>query len=316
MNRMLRWMAMGSLALASSLLGAQTPYRIIVPSGPGTGNDVLFRAFAPILSAELGEPVVVDNKSGADGAIAIRELTRAPSDGRTLLAVTDNMLTMNFLLTPYDPKQIKPIVWLMRTTAVLLTRPDAPYRTLEDMLVAARNKPNTVPFGIGAGVYRFNLPLIEAATNSRFLEIPYSGTSATMLTDMLGGRIDATMIELGGALPLIQSGRAKALAVLGTERNPTLPDVPAIAATYPSYSMAMLFGLAVSNTTSPAIAKQMEAAVQRAARQKEMVDFFTVRGQMPYGATGDEVAPSLEKSAAAFRDLVSRTNILQRTQGN
>lgn len=317
MRKLIRWMTACGLAAMGTLAGAQAPYRIIVPSGPGTGNDVLFRSFAPILSEQLQAPVVVENRAGGDGAVAVRELTRAGTDGRTLLATTDNMLTMNHLITPYDPKAIKPLVWLMRTTAVLVAKGDGgKYRNLEEFLAAARAKPETVPIGIGAGVYRFNLALMEKATNTRFKEVPYAGTATQMITDMLGGNIDATMLELGGALPQIQSGRMRALAVMGPERSPVLPDVPTIAGSGYSYSMNMLFGLSVAGGTPDAIAKPVEAAIQRAGRQKATADFFNARGQQVYNASGDEVAPSLDRTATQFRELVTSTDILKRVQGN
>ncbi len=300
-------------ALFAAAAHAQTPYRIIVPTGPGTGNDVLFRAFAQHLSAELQAPVVVENRAGADGAIAVREVGRVGVDGRTLLAVTDNMFTINHLITPYDPKVVRPVAWLTRSTAALVVRADGKYRTLEDLLMAARQKPDTVPIGTGAGLYRFNLPLMEAETRSRFNEIPYKGNVAAIMTDLLGGTLDVTFLEVGGALGQLQSGRLKAVAVLSTERSPALPDVPTIGESgYPGYSMNLMFGLAMSSGAPPEAAKLVEAAALRAIRSKAMKDLVTQRGQQVYGVSGDEVAPALEKSSVAFRELSTRGNFLER----
>ncbi|TFZ02894.1 tripartite tricarboxylate transporter substrate binding protein [Ramlibacter henchirensis] len=300
---------------AASQGSSNRTYRLILSMSPGSGTDALYRAYAKVLSAELQAPVIVDNKPGADGGISFRELARAGADGQTLIAVSDSMLNLLPLVKPgnYDPKSVRPLVNLTRSTAIIVTRADAPYRNLEDLLNAARQKPGELPFGTYALFYRITLARLEEASRTRFRDIPYKGTPTNTLNDLLGGRLEATIYEAGAAVPLIESGRIKPLAILGTERSPVLPAVPTVAESgYPGFSMQVLIGVGVHSGTPEPVVRALEAVAVKAARDPAMVEFANQRGAQNHVLGADAYAGVIEKDAAANRDFVARSGVMQR----
>ncbi|TFZ02877.1 tripartite tricarboxylate transporter substrate binding protein [Ramlibacter henchirensis] len=291
------------------------PYRLILSIGAGSGMDTLFRAYAKVLSEELKAPVVVDNKPGADGAIAFRELARAGTDGHTFMAVSDSMLNFLPVVKPgvYDPKSLRPIVNVTRSTSLIITRADAKYRNLEDLLNAARQKPETVPFGTYALFYRITLARLEEATKSKFKDIPYKGTPANALNDLLGGTLDAIFYEAGGAIPLIESGRVKPLAIVSAERSPSLPKVPTVAESgYPGFSMYFLQGMGVHSGTPEPLVRQLEAAAVKAARDPSIVEYAKQHATEHYVMGADAFEKYVDKDAALYRDFVARSGIMKR----
>lgn len=300
---------------AASQGSSGRPYRLILPMAAGSGTDTLYRAYAQVLSAELQAPVIIDNKPGADGAIAVRELERAGTDGQTFIAMSDSMLNFLPVVKPgnYDPKSMRPLVNLTKSTAFLVTRGDAKYRNLEDLLVAARQKPGDITFGTYALFYRITLARLEEATKSSFMDIPYKGTFTNTLSDLLGGRIEAAIFEAGAAVPLIESGRIKALAILGTERSPTLPNVPTVAESgYPGFHMQVLLGMSVYSGTPEPVVRRLEAAAVKAARDPAMTEFAKQRAAQNLVMGADAYAATIEKDAASYRDFVARSGIMQR----
>jgi tripartite-type tricarboxylate transporter receptor subunit TctC len=217
---------------------------------------------------------------------------------------------------------MKAVSWFTRTTAVLVVRAENPkYTNLREFVQAARQKPGQVPIGIGAPLYRFNLVNLESALNAQFSDIPYAGNAGALTNDILGGTIDATFLEVGGALPLLQGGKLKALAVVGPERSPALPDVPTVSEIYPSYTPTtaalfgtVMYGLGVMAGTPDAAAKQIEAAANKAARNKAIADYAAQRGQQLFLKTGDEVQPLIDQKVEAYREIAARTKLLERTR--
>lgn len=288
-----------------------------MPIQAGSGMDTLYRAYAPLLSAQLQAPVVIDNKPGADGAIAFNELARAGADGRTFMAVSDSMLNFLPLVKPgvYDPKSLRPVVNITRATSVLVTRADAKYRNLEDLLVAARQKPDDVPFGTYALFYRITLARLEEATKARFKDVPYKGASSNALNDLLGGNLEAIFYEAGGAMPLIESGRLKALAIVSAERSPSMPKVPTVAESgYPGFSMYFLQGMGVHSSTPESVVRQLEAAAVKAARDPAMVEYTKQRATEHYVMDADAFTRYVEKDAALYRDFIARSGVMKRLQ--
>lgn len=303
------------LGLAAGQARDGRSYRIIMPIQAGSGMDSLYRAYLPALSAQLGAPVVIENKPGADGAIAFNELARAGADGRTFMAVSDSMLNFLPLVKPgvYDPKLLRPVVNISRATSVLVTRADAKYRNLEDLLSAARQKPEDVPFGTYAMFYRITLARLEEATKARFRDIPYKGASSIALGDLLGGTLEALFYEAGGAMPLIEAGRLKALAILSAERSPSLPKVPTIAESgYPDFSMYFLQGLGVHSSTPESVVRRLEAAAVKAARDPVMVEYTKQRATEHYVMGADAFEKYVEKDAALYKDFIARSGVMQR----
>lgn len=301
---------------AASQAAGDRIYRMILSIGPGSGLDTMYRAYAKVLSAELQAPVVVENKPGADGGIAFREFARAGADGRTFMLVSDSMMSLLPQIKPgvYDHKVLRPIVNLTRSTSLIITRADGKYRNLQDLLDAARLKPGSVAFGTYALFYRFTLARLEEATKTRFNDIPYKGTPANALNDLLGGTIDAIFYEASGAIPLIESGRVRALAVLGTERLPApLATVPTVTESgYPGFSMYLLLGMGIHSGTPEPLARQLEAVAIKAARSPEMIEYAKQRSTQHYVLGSNEFNSIIDKDTVTYKDFVARTGIDKR----
>lgn len=208
----------------------QRPISIYVPFGPGSGSDVFARYFGEKLSEKMGTPVVVENKPGAGGAIAMNALRSASADGHTILLGSNSPMAANvsvFKQLPFDPvTDVVPISGLSRSMAVIAVPKDSAINDLDDLIEAAKQEP-----GLNMGTYSpgYELaaaPFLEQADIS-WQNIPYKGLAQTT-TDLIGGQIDVAVIDTPGTVGTIKSGQIKAVAVTGDSRHPELPDVPTL----------------------------------------------------------------------------------------
>ncbi|MCD0501883.1 Bug family tripartite tricarboxylate transporter substrate binding protein [Bordetella petrii] len=206
------------------------PIRLYVPFGPGSGSDVYARYFGEQLTARLGQAVVVENKPGAGGAIAVRATTGSPADGYTILLGSNSPMAVNlstYQSLPYDPVQdVQPICGLTRSMAVLIVPADSPLQTLDDLVRRGRQSP---PLNMGtysAGYQLAAAPFLKQASFN-WQNVNYKGLSQTT-SDVIGGQIDIAVVDTPTTVRIIQSGKIRALAVTGTERHPELPDVPTL----------------------------------------------------------------------------------------
>ena len=245
------------------------PIRIIVPFPPGGGTDNLTRFISDKLNKALGWTFIVENKPGAGGNLALDTTAKSASDGYTLvMAQTDNVV-LNPLLydkLSYDAvKDLAPVAMLASGTAVLVVKADSPYKSIGDLVAAAKAKPGTVSFGspgIGTAAH-LALELWQGANSVKFNHIPYRGI-AQSLPDLLGGQVDMYM----GSIPTLQShikdGKVRAIAVTGTKRSALLPDVPTYEeAGAPGVIIASVWGLMAPAKTPEAIISQINAEVNR-----------------------------------------------------
>lgn len=305
-------------AAAQTFEGWTKPVRVIVPIGPGSGMDITSRVFGQYLAEELKTPVVVENKPGADGSIAVRELLRGGPDGHSLLTIPDTVVSLNPFITPdaYDPKSFRPLFGMTMSTPVLLVRAEDGYQKLEDLLKQAREQPGKVPFGTYGIVYRFGLERLGKATNVSFMDVPYKGSASAALNDLLGGNIRAMFMDSAAALPQVQSGRLKALAVMGPERLPSFPDLPTVQESgYGQFAMQTWIGMAIAADTPPHIAQALEAAALRTLKHEGMQKYAAERGVQLFEADSAKLATLLERDTAMYKDLVANSDILKGARG-
>jgi len=204
------------------------PLRLIVPLTPGSGSDSVSRFMAERLGKELGQNVVVENKPGAETLIATQALLSAPADGYSLLMLSPTSMVINPLTKdklPYDVRDIRPLVSAIRATAVLVAGPASSYKNFKDVATAAGKQPKTVSFATYSSHYLLGALQLQQMANVEFNQVPYKG-AAQVQTDLVGGAIDVALLDIGGALPLIRSGKLVPLATTGKARHPELPNVP------------------------------------------------------------------------------------------
>jgi tripartite-type tricarboxylate transporter receptor subunit TctC len=280
------------------------PITVMVGYPAGGPTDALMRAIAPRLSAELHQPVLVDNRPGANEAIAAQLVSKAAPDGYTLLLSTETPLTQNQYLyrkLNYNPeKDFAPISRLISSPLALVVNANLPVNTLDEFIALARSRPPTKPvtYASGGTGSVLHLPMAMLATQNglNMLHVPYKGV-APLLTDLIGGQVDSAWVAVAGAAPYVNDGRLKALVVDAPKRVKVLAQVPVLSETKVSPVQAdFTFALqAPAGTPTPVIDK-IAAAVRRILldpdfRQKNIDPF----GYVVVASTPAELAEYLAK---------------------
>jgi tripartite-type tricarboxylate transporter receptor subunit TctC len=258
-----RELLVGALAAAAGAARAQSdridgPLRIVLPFGPGSGTDVYARMVAQYLGTALGVAALIDNRPGANGVLAAEAVAHAKPDGNTLLFTTNTTHAANPHLLKelrYDPvKDFAAISKMGNLTFFVLVPASSRYRTMADLVDAARKAPNTVSYGAANSFGMVSGSKLGKNAGVEFLRVPYK-SSPQITTDLLGGQVQFAFIDLAAAAPMVKAGRMRALAVLADKRFPSLPDVPTMAeAGYPGFNVVAWFGMfAPAGTPAPIV---------------------------------------------------------------
>jgi tripartite-type tricarboxylate transporter receptor subunit TctC len=272
---------------------------LVVPYPAGGGNDVLARIVAEAMGKSLGQQLVIENRGGAGGTIATRQVAKSPPDGYTLLIATSS-LAINPSLYPnvgYDPrKDFAPVGLIASSSNVLLVHPSVPARSVTELIALAKQKPAALDFastGNGSSVH-LAAELFASMAGIKLTHIPYKGT-APAITDLLGGHVAIMFATLPSSMGLVKEGKVRALAVTGPSRSALLPDLPTVAeAGLPGYEAVLHYGLVAPAGTPRPVVDKLNGAL-RAALADE-----SVRARM--GVEGAEVLPSTPEDYAADID--------------
>jgi tripartite-type tricarboxylate transporter receptor subunit TctC len=281
-------MMLTALVASASAMAAwpDKPVTLVVPYPPGGATDTVARILAKGLTRELRQSVVIDNKAGAGTAIGAAAVAQAAPDGHTLLISSNTTFTINPALKhklPYDAqKSFEGIGVIGTSPLVLLANPALPAGTVKELVALAAKKPGSLAYGsFGNGTTsHFAGEMFKVMTGSDILHVPYKG-SAPAMTDLIGGQVQLTFDTNVAALPMLQAGKVKAIAVTSARRSPSLPGVPTVAeAGYPDYEMVPWIvvvaprGLPepVRKTLGKAMADVLADAAIRAELQKVGVD--------------------------------------------
>ena len=286
------------------------PVRIVVPSPPGGGTDIVARVLAQHFSKAMGQPFFVENKPGAGNMIGIEFVARSPADGYTVLVVAST-LALNSVLykkVPYDPvKDFAPIALAATAPNVLIVNPALPAKTLAEFIALAKKKPGALSYGtpgIGTSPH-LSMELLKSMAGIDLQHVPYRGTAAAV-TDLIGGQIAATFANALTAKPQVDAGRVRALAVSGPKRIEALAAVPPVSeAGVPGYEAMQWYGLvAPAGTPAPVIAR-LNAEAVKALQSDEMREKLALDGAQPVGSSPAElgalIKSELEKWARVAR---------------
>ena len=287
--------------LSSSVALAEYPDRpikLIVPFAAGAGTDAVARFTAQKLEEQLKQPVVVENRVGASGAIGTQAVANAAPDGYTLLFVASPFTTVA-AATPatanYDPiKQFVPVALIAAGPLVWIANAQAPFTSMREMIAYAKANPGRLAYGsAGAGgVNHLALELFKLKTGTDILHVPYKGI-APATTDLLGGSIMTLTGTIPAVLPHVKSGKARALAVTGDKRSPLMPDVPTMKeAGAGGTEVYNYWGLVAPVGTSSAIVRRLNTEVQKFLAQKDV--------QERMAADGVDLTPGGPERLAAF----------------
>ena len=248
------------------------PIRIIVPFGAGNSVDVVARLVGEQLSRVLNQPVVVDNRPGAAGIIGAEIAAKSPGDGYTLLLGVDALMAVMPHIhskTPYDPfKDFVPITQLTSVPFYLITPPNQPYDSLQQLIAAARAKPNTIPYasyGIGSATH-IRMEYLNNVAGTSMRHIPYR---VSPLPDMMAGLVEVAFEAATTTVPLARTSKIKTLAITSTKRSAVLPAVPAIGESYPGYEADGWHALFAPAGTSQEIVARLNAEVVKIMNNTE-----------------------------------------------
>lgn len=277
--------ALAAVAIAPALAADfpdGKPIKIIVATGVGSGSDLTARQIATGLGKDLNTPVIVDNKTGAGGVIGTDFVAKAAPDGYTLLGTYAQHYTNQLIQkTPYDAvKDFEPIARIANSALVISVGANSPYKTLKDVIEAARQKPGIVTFGSSGNGTTSHMAaaLFEHMAGIKLNHVPYKAPGQVAL-DAAAGQIDLSFNGMSTVLPLIKGGRLRALAVTTAQRSQSLPDVPTVAELgYPGYEAASPIWIFAPRGTPQAVVNKLSEAVVRQAQTQGFKDLCLNQG--------------------------------------
>ena len=290
------------------------PVRIVVPYPPGGFNDTLGRLAAKHLGTMWKQAVIVDNKAGAGTMIGSKEVALAPPDGYTILVVQFPFAANPWLYKniAYDTqKAFAPVLLAGRSPMLLVTHSGSPYRTLGDVVAAAKAKPNQLNYGSsGAGSSNhLAMALFETASDTRMNQVPYKG-STPMLSDLAGGQFDVAIDLLPHAMPFMQSGKVRPLALAAAKRSPLMPDLPTAAeAGVPGYEVTSWHGFVVPASTPQPIIDKINRDLNLVLANDEVKKAFAQQGVVPDGGTPAQFRGFIDGQLALWKKVVQDRNI-------
>ncbi len=295
-------MALSGLLCAPLLAGqAQAdgwpvrPVRFVVPAVAGGTADLLARAVSVRLAEQLGQPVLIDNKPGANTNIGADFVAKATPDGYTL-CLSGMTLSTNpslYAKLPYDPqKDLAPVILLATSGNVLVVNPSLGASSVPDLVALARARPGMLHFGTPAIGSTGHLAgeMFNTMAGVKIAAVHYKG-AAPALTDLIGGSIEMTFDNIPAALQYIRSGRLRALGVTSARRSSVLPDVPTIAeAGLPGYDISAWFGITTTAGTSPEVIERLNAETRRALANPGVIERIAALGFEVAGGSSEQFA--------------------------
>jgi len=306
-----------ALALLQGTAAAQTyparPVRIVSITSPGTGVDDLTRLLANYLSQKTGQSFFVENKPGANTIIACDYVAKAAPDGYTLLLGASSSMAANpflFKNLPYSPtRDFAPIARLNALPVAVVVPASSPYRTLDQLMAAARARPGKLNFGTSSAGYRTMLGAINALAKVDTVDVPYKAMS-NLLPDLIGGVLDYSIIEVSAAVPFVQADKLRVLAVSSPSRLPALPDAPTLAEAGAGDAtlISWVAVFAPAGTPKPVVDKLSKLALEF-VDTPEAKAHFAQRGTTPMPGGPAELAAAIVQDQAKWKRYIEVAGI-------
>jgi len=292
------------------------PIRVIVPFAPGGSTDIVARLVTQRMSQELGQPMVVENKGGAGGAIGASEAARADKDGYTLSIATVSTMAVNAACRPndlpYDPiKDFQPVTNFADVANVISVNPKFPAQDFTAFVAELKKNPGKYSYGSSGtcGVLHLFGEAFRMSTDTDMTHVPYKG-SGPAVTDAVGGQIEVLFDNLPSSMAQIQAGNLRPLAIAWSDRLDTLKNVPTLAEMgYPELNQPVWYGLLAPAGTPMDIVNKLRDAAVLALKDPRVVEGLKLQGAAPSGNTPEAFAKEIRAQYDWARDVVSKRNI-------
>ena len=289
------------------------PIRLIAPFAAGASTDMLARTIAQSMAKDLGQPVVVENKPGAGGALAAEIVTKAPADGYTFLLTSAGIVTMNqhiYAKLPYDPiKDFAPLTIAVRMPIVTVVHPSLPIKNVAELLAYARANPGKLTYGsAGTGTSQHLAgELFKSMGKVSLLHIPYRG-GAPAMNDLLGGQINMMFVQVPSGLPQVKAGKVRALAVGSDKRDPSMPEVPTVDESgIKGYNSDTWYGFVMPTGVPAPIAQKLHASILKALKENEQK--LTAQGFNVDGGSQKEMADTITAESKKWAEVIKTAGI-------
>jgi len=286
------------------------PIRIVVPFPPGGSTDVIGRRIAEKFQASMGQPVLVENKPGAGGAVGAEMVAKSPADGYTLLIGVTGSNGVSYSLNPklpYQPKDFDPVSLVVSAPLTIVVNPSVPAKNLKE-LVALNQALNHGTPGNGTSMH-LTAEMFNLTAHTKFVHVPYKGTAAA-LNDLLGGQIQMMFGDFLITLPQVKAGKVRALAVTSLQRHPLLPDVPTVAESgYPGFEALSWQGMFAPAGTPPAIVAKLNAELVKAINAPDMKEYFASQGFFVGGNSPAEFRAFVDKEIPKWAQIVKAADV-------
>jgi tripartite-type tricarboxylate transporter receptor subunit TctC len=313
-------LAAGAAALpaVSRMARAQTypsrPVRLFVGFPPGGSTDIIARDLGSELEKVWGQPVIVENRAGANGAIATAQLAKLPADGQTLMMVVSGHIT-NPLLSAnagYDAiRDFAPISLIASSPLLIFAHPSFPASDIKATIVLAKEKPGTISYatpGLGS-IHHLSMELLAYLTGTRFVHVPYRG-GAPALNDVLGGHVPLSVLSVFQALPHLQSKAVRPLAVTSAKAADVLPGVPSLAEVgVNDYEAELWYAVIAPSSLPPTLAAKINADIVRIIKSPGMQAHLAAQGARPVGSTPAELTAFLKAESDKWARVIKDANI-------
>jgi len=291
------------------------PINFIVPYGAGGGADSRSRQIAQKMSVILKQPIIVDNKPGAGGNIGTEFISRAAPDGYTIGMGNFAPMAVNKTLfgnLRYDPEtDLTPIILIEKGPLVLVVNPNSPYKTVQDIVAAAKAKPGALTFSSGGigGSHQLSAELFEQNAGIEMLHVPYKSGSAG-LTDLMAGNVTMMFDQMYSAMPSIKAEKLRAIAITSKKRSPLLPNIPSFAEVgYPKVEVLNWQGLIAPKGTPKAIIDRLNAAANEALQDPQLRELMLSQGNEIGGGSPADFAALIKTESAKWGAVVKTANI-------
>ena len=314
---------LAAFAFALSAFGADgpapsyptKPIRIIVPSPPGDGSDLMARAIGDKLAAAWNTPVLVDNRTGAGGRVGAEAAAKAPADGYTLIMGNAGSHGINAALysdLPYDiERDFAPITQVMRSPNVLVVSPSLPATNVRELIALFKANPGKYSYGSGGNGSSAHLSaeLFKSMAGVDVVHVPYKGASPA-LGDVIAGRVVMFIGNLPPAMPHIKSGNVRALAVTTAQRSPLVPELPTLTESgLPGFETVAWFGMFAPAGTPKSIVDKIQAEIARIVREPDVRERIAALGGEPVGNTPEAFSAIVKSDVAKWKKVVKDANV-------